>query len=191
MNRLQQAVFKTCAATLFSCAALFSPLSSLSADSIEWPQIRLDNTGNTLAVWDVATNAGSHYIDFSYKPNGGSWSEPNTISTNGIDSYYPTVVMNPSGDAVAAWLITDPVWSITSICVSQYTQSTGTWSSPAVLSSSNELVDQNYDLRIDDAGNIVLIWKSYLISSGTNAILSSSSSIGNSWTTPTTITSVN
>jgi len=161
---------KTVSAALFAVSALVAPFSMLTAQQ-EYPQVRMDSSGNTMAIWDIIDNSTSmRSIQVNYRPNNGSWGTVSTISSPGIDSYYPTLKNNSTGDYFAAWLIVDPVWGITSLVTSMYDHTTSTWSTPTAVSGSDELVDPSYSMVMDDSGDVAIIWHSYLLSSGLDVV---------------------
>jgi hypothetical protein len=66
------------------------------------PQLAIDPTGNALAVWTRFDGTNGR-IQTSYRPAGGSFQAPVTISDAGGDSTEPAVSMDSTGRAVIAW----------------------------------------------------------------------------------------
>ena len=67
------------------------------------PQIAVDGSGNTTAVWE--RNNGSNFIiQASTKPFGGSWQViPDDLSQTGQDATVAQIVLDEYGNATAVW----------------------------------------------------------------------------------------
>jgi hypothetical protein len=66
------------------------------------PQVAVDPSGNALAVWTRFDGTNGR-IQTSFRPAGGNFAGPVTISDPGGDSTEPAVSMDNSGKAVIAW----------------------------------------------------------------------------------------
>jgi hypothetical protein len=66
------------------------------------PKIAVDPSGNALAVWTRFDGTNGR-IQTSFRPAGGSFAGPVTISDSGGDATEPSVSMDSSGKAVIAW----------------------------------------------------------------------------------------
>jgi PKD domain len=68
------------------------------------PQVSVDPAGDTLVTWTYAdTFSATRYTQAVWRPAGGSWGAPVTLS--GPDGYdtSPSLSMDPTGNAVEAW----------------------------------------------------------------------------------------
>lgn len=66
------------------------------------PQVAIDPSGNAIAVWSRFDGTNTR-IQASYRPSGGSFGAPQTISSAGQNATNPEVSMDTSGNAVAVW----------------------------------------------------------------------------------------
>ena len=158
---------KTIPAFLLAFSAYLLPVSALSANIVENTIVSQDSSGNATGIWDlIDTTTNIRSIQVSTQDAGtDTWSTATTISNTDLDSYSPIISVNASGDAVAAWLVIDPEFGIVSIAGSIFTNATGTWSTPEILSTSNENINATYSVKLNDNGNICAVWSSILISS--------------------------
>jgi hypothetical protein len=166
---------------------LASPLC-LFGNEPNAPNFHIDAFGNKHAIWEEDHSDGTSAVMFSTMTSSGStWSTPITISNSSTSyAYTPSVALDANGDVLAAWL--EDVSSTTAIVASIRKASSGTWSTPATLSSTtNEQVFAPFQISIINtlAG---VAWISYLTSPGEYAYSSSTTHISTiSWTTPAVI----
>ncbi len=77
--------------------------------SAEFPQMAMDDSGNTVIVWDQPD--GSKWQIFKSEYRGGEWTNPadpsDNISPDGQHALLPQVAMNDSGNAVVVWQQSD------------------------------------------------------------------------------------
>ncbi len=174
-------MMKNCLSKCVMAVVCFSivSLSCIYAD-IQWPQVRIDANGNQIAIWDTE-DVYTRFIQVSTKPLNGDWSAPTTISTPNVYSYYPFIEMNKRGDCLIAWLVIDPLWGITAVVGSTKAHDSSTWSTPQMLSSGYELVDQELSLTINDAGEVGVGWKTYNLYTGQNYGVCRLGSIESGW----------
>jgi hypothetical protein len=66
------------------------------------PQVAFDPSGNAIAVWSRFDGAKQR-VQAAYRPAGGSFATPQTVSAAGQDGTNPQVSIDESGDAVAVW----------------------------------------------------------------------------------------
>ena len=70
------------------------------------PAIAVDPSGNTVAVWTQSDGTNGR-IYAAYRPNGGSFAAPVTVSASGADATAPDVSMDNAGNALVGWQRTD------------------------------------------------------------------------------------
>lgn len=160
--------------------------STLSAsDSPLLPQTGANSHGDIAAVWEVDPNSGNPFIQASTLPLDGSWQTSVTISDTDHESHDPRLAINTSGDAVAAWIFIDEVAGVYAINTSMLSSITdNTWDAPIIISTTNDNVINDFQLRINEAGKITLLWTAYDMTSGDIHLWNSTAAIGDtSWTT--------
>ncbi len=110
-----------------------------------------------------------------------TWSPPIDVSAAGQDAYFPQVVIDASGNAVAVWTRSNGTNFIIQAATLPYGSST--WTPTADLSAAGQ--DAAFpQVGVDAAGNAVAIWSR---SNGTNTIIQGAKlPFGTSAWTPTT-----
>ncbi|HEV8052676.1 MAG TPA: hypothetical protein VGP47_09285, partial [Parachlamydiaceae bacterium] len=79
-----------------------------------------------------------------------TWTNPIAISTAGVDSTEPRIVIDPEGNATAAWLENG-------IIKSSSLSFQGSWTTPITISDILNS-SSNPKLRVDSSGNVTLLW---------------------------------
>jgi hypothetical protein len=82
----------------FGIAQTLSDPSSYSMS----PEVSSDAQGNSIAVWLHFDGANAR-IQAAYRPAGGSFGSPQTLSAAGYEAREPHVAMNAAGEAVLVW----------------------------------------------------------------------------------------
>lgn len=143
------------------------------------PTVKVDASGNIIAVWDSITEQGTATMS-AKKINGFGWDSPVTLSTSALN-YFSSVALNDNGQSIAGWI--DHINNEVQICTLTVG---GSWSSPTTVSntSSNK---GNLQIGIDALGNAILIWEDF----DTNMIVVSQNTEGfeSSFSAPANITS--
>lgn len=68
------------------------------------PDVASDAQGDGIAVW-LQWDGTVERVQAAYRPAGGSFGVPQTLSEAGVEAETPRVAMNGSGEAVAVWNI--------------------------------------------------------------------------------------
>src|SRR5262249_16821716 len=141
--------------------------------------VAVDGHGNAVSLSSV-DHGSSKDLQASFRPAGGSWQTPVTLTST--TSYFASahVVFDAQGDAVASWTINDPAAWGAQLAVRL--ASSGTWRATTDLCQAN----QNCafpDVAVDDAGNAVAVWEDgsgadYRIDASAGSIVSGT------WQTP-------
>lgn len=154
----------------------------------ELPRVAMDDQGNAVAVWAQINNATNLHEIFSslFSSPSDTWSTPIAISTNTKNSNMPKLAVSKStGNAVAIWYSTDSTGA-NSIEASQFTFSSGTWSTPAILAQTTSTENPYPDLQVfiaDDADNtMVAIWTA--LSDGKFDNFTAHAILGGPWSSP-------
>jgi hypothetical protein len=66
-------------------------------------EVAMDAKGDTMLVW-AQSNGANTVIEADWRPAGGAFGTPVTLSLPSVNSYNPTVAMDPQGDVTVAWL---------------------------------------------------------------------------------------
>ena len=176
-----QTRFYTSLVQLFSILAVcIGATGSLAADFPTEPMIAIDSSGNQVAVWEVdgATSTSIQAAVFE----SSSWGAPTTISGS-QNAFLPQLIVNDSGNTIAAWFFIDEVNSVYSIATSMLSPTTGIWSPPEVVSTTDEDVS-DFQLKMNGSGQVALIWTSYNATTTDISTWASTASFGGSWGTP-------
>lgn len=70
-------------------------------DAIE-PAVAIDPAGDAVVVWRYFDGT-DQVIEAADRPAAGSFSEPEVLSSSGVDSFEPEVAMDGAGNAIAVW----------------------------------------------------------------------------------------
>lgn len=185
MKYLQKRLSAQCAQWL-SILSLCIGGSTLSAsDSPILPQTGYNTHGDQVAVWGVTPDSGNSFIQANTLPLDDSWQTVAIISDTDHESIEPRFAINTSGDGVAAWLFIDEVAGVYTINTSMLSSiADNTWATPVIISTTNDNVLNDFQLRINEAGKITLLWTAYDMTSGDIHLWGSTAAIGDtSWTT--------
>ncbi len=142
----------------------------------EYPQIAIDASGNALAVWRQSD--GANYNIYSNRYSAGSgWGIAELIETGDGQAYFPQIVIDASGNALAVWFQHDGtrynIWS------NRYSADSGWNAAAAVLIETGDGDAEFPQIAIDASGNALVVWRQ---SDGTNYnIYSNRYSAGSGW----------
>src|SRR5204863_5124817 len=94
------------------------------------PKVGYDRNGNAIAVW-----GGDSLVAAYYSKAGNSWSAPAILSTNSVTPVRtPSLSVDPSGNAVVAWVQSDGVTN--NVWVSRFNSASSGWSGAELVESS-------------------------------------------------------
>lgn len=178
---------------MFLVTAMCVSVNSIQADTIinsDSPVIDGDDAGNFVAVWqgqdlDTATTV---ILASRFLISAGVWSTPIIISDTAQIAQNPLVSMNALGNTIVVWTSTDTN-SITWLQTANLPygiDGSGTWSGITNISTADDLVypdPTSYNLRMDNVGNILVVWTEEGLLSGLTSIKASTSVFGGGWTT--------
>lgn len=117
----------------------------------EGVKIAVDDAGNALAVWQTTSTSR---IRASYRPDGGQWSIPETISDPAVPSFEPKVAMDATGAATAVWYAHEGAnYRIRTADRS----AAGTWSAPLAVSPAGGAA-KSPGVAVSANGMDVLVW---------------------------------
>lgn len=139
--------------------------------------------GEALAAWSVVprfTSASGSRIEGAFRPGGGQWQPPVTISKVGRDyaSYRPQAAISPNGRVVVAWEgLDDDGWTV------QVAEKQGdTWSSPQAVSTERRASFPK--VEISNAGAAVVWQGSEEVEGGEGGWIEAASRKDGDWSGP-------
>lgn len=110
---------------------------TLSLSGAFAPQVAIGGNGVVIAVWQAQGSTTGAICSVS-KMLGGTWTSPAVISATNVNSSYPQIAVDASGNAVCAWFSYQLTGSVYSNVVVQSSSqpSGGSWSSPVNISKA-------------------------------------------------------
>lgn len=120
------------------------------------PRIDMNSIGDATAIWakDDMT------VQVSYRPRGGSWSAPMSLSEDAV--YFPDhhVVIDEEGNATAVWSEFNGLEPPNNHFVvrAAHRPHDGGWSVPEDLSDPMQGTAKNSVLTVDGSGNVTALW---------------------------------
>lgn len=133
-----------------------------------YPRVAMDAVGNAIAVWQLPNGAKvegamgyfvtGDIVATRYDASKGTWSLPAVIDAGNRRGLYPRIVMDASGNAIAAWTRLNGSTSAgqNDIVVNHYSAATGVWGTAAAINSAPGLVSA--EIAMDASGNAVAAW---------------------------------
>jgi len=147
-------------------------LSSRSLGSSVRPHVALDAHGDAVAVWARWTEHGGS-IEAAFRPAGGTWQAPVTLSTEGTSAQWPSVAFDAQGNAIALWEFSGGGSS--GVAAAVRSASDGAWESSVRLSPEGQLASSP-ELAVNPAGDAMAVW-THPIGSG-NSVIEAATRIG-------------
>lgn len=127
-------------------------ISNTSNDAY-MPMIKMDATGNMVAIW-IAFDGSEYVLQAASCPSGGSWSSTTTLSSSGSNVGNINLLVTEAGNAHVVWDEDDGSNSSILYAALPYQ---GSWSTAVSVSDTT---DYSYlpSIALDDAGNAVAAW---------------------------------
>jgi len=163
----------------------WSNVVTLSSSGAANPCLAVDVAGNVIAAW-----ARNGNIETFTKIFGNNWTNTGSINSPGNPTAFPSIAIGGVGASARAFIVWhSTVSALNTVYTSTKLVSSGTWSTPAVLSDT---MHQAAYARVaaDKNGNATAIWYSYnLTGSIYSSVLVQSASrpSGGSWSPPASI----
>ncbi|MBS0650445.1 MAG: hypothetical protein JSR93_04720 [Verrucomicrobia bacterium] len=127
---------------VMSATKLFSGSWPVTPDSISTsgavsPKVDVGNDGTVIAVW-YADLSGTSTVYAAIKTISGSWAGQQSISTANVNSAYPQIAINSSGNAIALWYRYDLNSGVYSNVILQGASklNAGAWNAPIDISEA-------------------------------------------------------
>lgn len=139
----------------------FIIMTQLAYANIEELTTEMNSAGTVVSAWKDDFYTGSYEIVAATLPPGGPWGTPTTISsgTTGMNASNPKIAINTSGNIVVVWYAYNTVSSYYSLYGATWDSVNG-WSSASQI-SGNEHVYNNYQVRLSNANEVVVVWNAF------------------------------
>ena len=121
------------------------------------PHVALDALGDTLVVWR-GESEGEESARAAFRPVGGAWEEPVSISAKGEQVEGLRDALAPNGDAIAVWSGNSGEEGGHEIARAAFRPAEGDWEDPVGLSDGADNV-YPADVVFDTAGNAAVVWQ--------------------------------
>jgi hypothetical protein len=121
------------------------------------PHVAIDGQGDSLVVWR-GEDEGEEFVRAAYRPAGGSWSEPENVSTEGEQVSALHAAVDPEGNAIVAWSGSFGAVGEFDVVHTSYKPAGGEWEEPADLSEEGANGYVN-DVVFDQSGNAAILWQ--------------------------------
>lgn len=126
-----------------------------AGDSNHRPQVAVDSSGNSIAVWQQSDGMNDHIWSSRYQAVVG-WDNAVRIESFAAgDATRPQVAADSSGNAIAVWQQSDgtnvTVWS------NRYVPGAG-WGSAQRIDTANSGSAERPSMAMDSSGNAVVVW---------------------------------
>jgi PKD domain len=136
----------------------FSAPQTLSdpSEPTQSPDVAGDAEGDAVAVW-LQSDGADYRVLAAYRPAGGSFGAPQTLSPAGYEAREPRAAMNAAGEAVI-------VWSLASGLSEEVQASTaapgGTFGTPVALTSFTSAASLP-QIALDSHGDAIAVWEGW------------------------------
>lgn len=163
MIHLIKQSYKKLLTLLVGSMILANPIKVNAFISGYTPVISGDSLGNMVTVWEeFDSTLNLKTIHAASKASGGPFvSFVSAISQAGVQSMHPLVMMNNSGNSVAIWLSYDFINQVKVLYGAFLPLGGISWTVPTNISLLTDDVEEDYQLKICDDGEIAVVWHSY------------------------------
>jgi hypothetical protein len=118
----------------------------------------LDPSGNGMVVWTTNTGMSARQLWASrYDAATSAWSPATSLSSEAFVLGYPSVTLDPLGNAFVAWTQETAPAEGVPLYSARLAASTGAWTLSPGLSDTAQRAF-NPDIAVDDAGNALVVW---------------------------------
>lgn len=117
------------------------------------PDVAADAQGDAVAVWLHFDGANAR-VQAAYRPAGGSFGPPQTLSTAGYEAREPRVTMNAAGEAILVWSLSSGLTE--EIQVSSAAPG-GTFGEPVDLTGFTSVASVP-QVALDSHGDAIAVW---------------------------------
>lgn len=148
-----------------------------------------DGAGNAMLAYGLSYASGTLFPTFvRYTAAAGTWTEPASVRDSnpvslfdGMDSYGPVVALNPSGDAMMAWVTQLP--GSLNVVASHFTRAGG-WEAPITIETGDGNGFVTPGALAAHGNDFTVVWKQ-MVGSSFNAYRNTYSTAAKTWGDPT------
>jgi hypothetical protein len=134
---------------IFSAPQTLSDPSAYSGS----PDIAIDNQGDAVAVW-LHFDGATLRVQAAFRPAGGSFGAPQTLSPAGYQAATPRVAMDGAGDAAIVWSISS---GLSSEIQAAQAAPGGVFQTPVALSGFTSVASVP-QVALDSHGDTLAVW---------------------------------
>jgi hypothetical protein len=130
-------------------------LSAAGQDAFE-PQVEVAADGTVIAVW-TRSDGTNFRIQSSNRTPSGAWQTAQTVSDPGFAASGPALALDPSGNAIVAWVQGD---GANLRIHASYRPAGGSFGTPVAVSASGGDAS-SVSASMDNSGNALLAWQRF------------------------------
>jgi len=126
------------------------------------PRVAINARGDAIAVWAEfnsehvpASTVWSNYYD-----HRRGWGRAAKIQIDSVDAYFPLVVIDEEGNAIAMWNQNNLTYDKTNLYANYYTKDRG-WQRSVMIQRDASLLSDGSALVMGDKGNAVAMWTQF------------------------------
>ena len=127
-----------------------------NTSNASYPKIAIDGDGNAVAVWLQPDDTSYNIWANRFSSASGTWGTAQLIETNTGDGFYPQIVMDETGVAIAVW----EQFNGTHYSIWSNRMAMGVWGTAQMI-ESNPGGAANPKIAIDRTGYAMAVWRQY------------------------------
>jgi PKD domain len=126
-----------------------------ATESALYPTVAMNDRGDTAVAWQ-RSDGTNEIAQMSFRPAGGVFSPPVSLSAPGQDAIFPRVAIDAAGDVTVAWARSNGTHQVAEAITRS--AATGTLSAVAPLSDATQSVEFPV-VAMDGPGDTVVAWQ--------------------------------
>jgi PKD domain-containing protein len=144
------------------------------------PHVAVDGKGDSLVVWR-GEDEGHEFVRAAYRSAGGSWSEPENVSTEGEQVQSLRAALDPEGNAIVAWSGNGGEEGEHDIVRAAFRPVESEWEEPVDLSADGGNGFPS-DVVFNQSGDAAIVWQRW--DGATNLVQAAYRPAGEEWEEP-------
>jgi hypothetical protein len=131
---------------------------SLPTTGADTARTAIDPAGNTVVVWTTTTGATARQLwSARYSAGTALWSGPASLSSGAWVLGFPSVAVDPLGNAFVLWSQQTPPAAPVPVFSARLAAATGTWAVSPVSDPAQEAYGP--EVAVDAGGNAIAVWQ--------------------------------